>query len=252
MSGVAILRDGPVAAALAETLAGTAPGPWLEQQRVLKRDRHSLVALAPLDGRHCYLKLYQPKHPVQRLLFRCGGGRAPAAFDHALALRSAGIAVPEPLACVRAGGALVLATEGFAGASDLKQRFVDGAAEPALRALMRQAGETLSSLHRAGFAHGDGKWSNFLIVDEAMLLVDLESVQASERFGAATNRDLARFTLNAEDMGLSPELYGAFLESYTEPMGLRPGDARVRMRPVLQRLRQRHLKKYGPRGHPLV
>ena len=117
---------------------------------------------------------------------------------------------------------------------------------------MQHAGAALAALHNAGFSHGDCKWSNFLVAGERMYLIDLEAVSSCHKTGEECARDLARFTLNAEDMGLSRLLYNAFLGTYAEAMGILPGDVTSRMAARLSRLRQRHLEKYGQRGHQLV
>lgn len=146
----------------------------------------------------------------------------------------------------------MLLTEGIGGSTDLKSLWVEGQSEERLGVLMRGAGATLSGWHGAGFTHGDCKWSNFLVADDAIYLVDLEAVNGGSLKGAGVTRDLARFTVNAEDMGLAAEHYRTFLESYSQLLGLQPDDLARRILPRLQLLRRRHLEKYGERGHPLL
>ena len=106
-------------------------------------------------------------------------------------------------------------------------------------------------MHGAGFSHGDTKWSNLLWDGSTVTLVDLDAVRRSaDRSRRA--RDLARFTLNAEEMNVPASLYDHFLESYQ----LATGENRAKLEKMTLRalhgLRRRHLKRYGPRGHRLL
>ena len=247
------LRGDRWAAALGELLTAADLLAWMEQHtRVVKRDRHSCVGCLQVGDRYCFLKYYRHKGLVQRLQFWLGRGRGVCSFDNARALRAAGMEVPEPLACLRVPGGMLLLTEGIEHSTDLKSLWVEGQSDVRLEQLMQHAGAALAALHNAGFSHGDCKWSNFLVAGESMYLIDLEAVSICGKTGEGCARDLARFTLNAEDMGLPQPIYDAFLESYAEAMGVLPVDVTSRLVPRLSRLRQRHLKKYGQRGHRLI
>lgn len=245
-----IVRGGQWAADLQAQLPRGSLSQWMASDcRIVKRDSHSLVALAELQQQLCYLKLYRPKSPLQRLAFRLGHGRAVAAFDHALLLSARDIAVPTPLACLRVDDGLLLVTEGLAGASDLKSYWQ---ASDSLLPLLPAAAESLALLHRTGFAHGDCKWSNLLWHDHRIYLVDLEAVTACAPASAAQWRDLARFTVNAEDMGLPKADYDNFLSPYCRHMGIERELVLASMQAPLTRLRRRHESKYGERGARLV
>jgi tRNA A-37 threonylcarbamoyl transferase component Bud32 len=247
------VRGNSWAAAVGELLEPADLPAWMEKHtRVVKRDTHSCVGSLSVKGRHCFLKYYRCKSLLQRLQFRLGRGRAVNSFDNARALRASGLEVPEPLACLRVPDGMLLLAEGIEHGADLKSLWLEGQADARLEQLMQHAGAALAALHNAGFSHGDCKWSNFLVAGERMYLIDLEAVSICNKTGQECARDLARFTLNAEDMGLSRPLYDAFLGTYAEAMGILPGDVTSRMAPRLSRLRQRHLEKYGQRGHQLV
>ena len=250
-----ILRGAEYPEALQQALAA---GPadkfaWMDEHtRVLKRDAFSCVGLLQLQGRHCYLKLYRAKGLLQGLGFRLGRCRAVASFDNAARLLDAGIPVPAPLGCLLCGGDVFLLTAGIDGSRDLKSLWVQGQTDARLDELMQLAGSSLAALHAAGFCHGDCKWSNFLVADQRVYLVDLEAVGRTRGESPNCLRDLARFTVNAEDMGLAPDHYATFIDSYTAGLGQDREHVVSRLRPDLAKLRQRHLQKYGERGHRLL
>lgn len=245
-----LLRGGEWASELQNHLPLQALDQWMRQRcLVVKSDRHSLVALGELQQKYCYLKLYQPKYPVQQLVFRLGRGRAVQAYDHALRLAASNIPVPQPLACMQVDGGVLLVTEGMERARDLKSCWQDkGSMVPQLSA----AAESLASLHRGGFAHGDSKWSNLLWSDNRVYLVDLEAVQACRPGSAAQWRDLARFTVNAEDLALPSADYEAFLASYCQHRDIGRAAVLAAIQQPVKRLRRRHRRKYGERGKRLV
>lgn len=226
---------------------------WMTQHaQILKSDAHSRVGLITLKDQLCYLKFYRYKSTLQRLGYRLGKGRALEAFDAALHLRAAGVAAPEPLACLRVDGGVLLLTAGVADSADLKSLWVQGLEGERLTEMLLAAARALASLHGAGFSHGDCKWSNFLCVDGRILFIDLEAVGPAVPGSSGSIRDLARFTLNAEDMGLDQACYDGFLAAYVEALGLEPEPLRDRIRKALLPLRQRHLERYGARGHALL
>lgn len=226
---------------------------WLQGNcTVLKRDSHSLVALGEIGGQVCYLKLYTPKNRLQGALFALGRCRAVDAYDAAEALMLAGIAVPAARACLLLEEGVLLAAEGLPAARDLKAMWTQGLPEAEGHALMYAAGDALARLHSAGFAHGDCKWSNLLWHQQRCYLVDLEAVVRCEHPHRRQARDIARFTVNAEDLGVDAEAYGCFLEAYRTHCNLDYDALYAAMAADLKRLRARHLKKYGARGAPLV
>lgn len=218
--------------------------------RILKRDETSLVGLLRLAGELSYLKLYQSKSALQSLAYNLGKGRAVHSFDVSRELLERGLPVPEPRACVLIGNQQLLLKQGLEGSEDLNQRWLDGIDEDEQQQWMQRCGDTLGRFHAQGFAHGDAKWTNLLCQSDQLWLVDLDGVS---RAGAANRlRDLARFTLNAEDRELQPQHYEMFLAHYIERTG---SDRQALLRGLaapLKKLRARHLKQYGQRGRRLV
>ena len=245
-----ILRGDPGTVELPQQWAGKSLHEWMANDcQLLKRDSHSLVALATLSQGLSYLKFYQPKNALQRLAFRLGLGRGVQAFDNAMRLADAGIPVPTPLACLIVDGGMLLLTEGMEAAVDLKSLWQGSGAQPVS---LVPAAELLAKLHLAGFSHGDCKWSNLLCGADGMSLVDLEAVTDCSPGSSAQWRDLARFTVNAEDLGVDAADYEDFLRAYCRQTDVTQAQVIANMQSPLARLRKRHRSKYGERGSQLV
>jgi tRNA A-37 threonylcarbamoyl transferase component Bud32 len=118
--------------------------------------------------------------------------------------------------------------------------------------VLHSAGESVARLHRAGYAHGDCKWSNLLWTGGQCYLVDLDGAGKAPIGSAKQARDLARFTLNAEELDIGPELYEFFLQGYLQGVSVSRSVAIDQMMPSLRLLRDRHLAKYGERGRRLL
>jgi tRNA A-37 threonylcarbamoyl transferase component Bud32 len=226
---------------------------WMQQHtRLLKSDTNSLVGLLQLQHEACYLKLYRYKSTLQKLLFRLGRGRPVRSFDVACKLVESEVPVPRPRACLLVPGGVLLLTEGIAGGGNLNDLWREQPAHDKFRQVLHGAGESVAHLHRAGYAHGDCKWSNLLWAGRQCYLVDLDGVGKAPLGSAKQARDLARFTLNAEELDIGPELYELFLESYLQGVGASRHGLIARMTPILHLLRDRHLAKYGERGQHLL
>lgn len=226
---------------------------WMDAHtHLLKRDRYSQVGLLQLAGRPCCLKLYRCKSSLQSLQFALGRGRAVNSFDGGHSLRAAGVAVPEALALLRVPGGMLLLCSAIEQAENLQVLWprVDSCATR--EQILDRAAQLLARLHSAGFAHGDCKWSNWLWAQGQLYLVDLDAVCQAAAGDRRQARDLARFTLNAEELSLQPALYDLFLEGYLSAMGLSREVLIPPMLVELQRLRQRHLQHYGEPGQRLV
>jgi tRNA A-37 threonylcarbamoyl transferase component Bud32 len=147
---------------------------------------------------------------------------------------------------------ILLLTEGMPDGRNLNDLWREQPAPDEFRQIMHGAGESVARLHRAGYAHGDCKWSNLLWTGRQCYLVDLDGVGMAAIASAKQARDLARFTLNAEELAIGPELYELFLESYLQCVGASRDATMANMMPLLRMLRDRHLAKYGARGQRLL
>ncbi len=171
-------------AAVVARALGTEPDPG---RRILKRGRRTVVWLdgAGPDGEPVAVKHMPLGSWRERLDAWFRGSPAVAQYESALALRRAGIAVPEPLAVVEAAG------EGPRGASALVMRAVVGAQTlnetyQALgpgdrRRFARELARFVAGLQGAGAWAPDLKESNILVRRTgqgfAFVLVDLDRVR---------------------------------------------------------------------------
>jgi len=242
------------------TLEPAPPASWMTRHtRLVKRDTYSSVGFLQLRGQTCFLKLYLARSGWQRLAFRLGLARGVRSFDAANRLAAAGLAVPLPRCCLLVPGGMLLLTEAIEGGADLRTLWLSDGAVGERASYLRSAAETLAGLHGAGFAHGDCKWDNLLWSGEGFYLVDLEAVswQRSGRAGwpglrRAQLRDLARFTVDAEELGASPQQYRSFLERYCELTGqFQPGLVAA-IGPRAATFRRRHRERYGRIAEPLL
>ena len=232
--------------------AATDTASWMQREtQLLKSDANSLVGLLSLQDQCCYLKLYRYKSHVQKMLFRMGRGRAVRNFDIACKLATNGVPVPRPLACLQVPEGLLLLTEAIAGGSDLADLWQQQPAGAEAGKLLQGAGAAIARLHRAGYAHGDCKWNNLLCARDQFYLVDLDGAHKASAGSARQARDVARFTLNAEELAIGLPRYEMFLASYLQGVDEPRTDVIAGMLPILHTLRARHLTKYGERGQPL-
>ncbi len=250
-----VLRGDDWAPGLRECLPDSAADmpSWMEQHtRLLKSDTYSRVGLLNVKQQGCFLKLYIAKSALQNLGFRFAYGRGVRSFDAATRLSQAGLRVPTPRTCMRVPGGMLLLAEGVEDSCDLRALWLTQPAEEVASRYMRQAAGILSSLHLAGFAHGDCKWSNLLWSSEVFYLVDLEDVR---RVGAPGEKipslharqlqDVARFTADAEVLGAGSGQYEIFLDSYCASVHYPQEKLRDQIRQAVEAIRKRHQGKSG-------
>lgn len=235
--------------------SSVAPYDWAKKNiEVIKSTTTSLVGLVEVDQQACYLKFYLSKSIWQRGSFRLGMGRGSRSFKMADTLLKHGILVPRPLACVLVPRGMILLTEAVSGATDMQTLWERGLIDLNCDAhgCWQMAGTCLGELHKAGFMHGDFKWSNLLFDKSNLFQVDLEAVAALRPGSKKRYRDLARFTLNAEDMGAPKGCYKLFLDAYLNASGQLENTVVAGTMPYLNAMRTHHIKKYGARGHALL
>ncbi|MEZ5568370.1 MAG: lipopolysaccharide kinase InaA family protein [Halioglobus sp.] len=227
---------------------------WMQRHtQVVKDDPARLVGYLRIRERHCFLKLYRRPSLLRKLLLLMRIGRPLRTYKTGLVLAANGVLVPRPLSCaVVAEGALLL-TEGLSGGGDYCQLWDARPSRDTLSRMMRGAGESIADLHVVGYTHGDCKWSNLLWSEERCYLVDLDGARRPRLLAASRRaRDLARFTISAEEAGVPAAMLEEFLDSYLRKSGVDRDTLVRRMQPHLQKLRGRHLHKYGVEPHPLL
>lgn len=225
---------------------------WMQQHtRLVKNDAYAMAGSLQLNDSECFLKFYRYKSPLRKMLPVLGGRRAVRSFAALQTFANEGIPVPEALCCLRVSEGLLLLTAGIPNAVSLAQLWQQTPSPEDAGQLMRAAGELMATLHRRGLVHGDCKWSNWLWSAGQFYLVDLDAA-AKVAARSPLARDVARFTLNAEEQGVDPGYYEQFLSSYAESMG-EPRDLVIsQLLPYLRTFRQRHRTRYGTCGSPLL
>jgi hypothetical protein len=225
---------------------------WIEAYgQVVKLDHYSRTAILELAGEPCFAKLYQPHSWLQGRIMRTGLGRPLRSQEAARQLLRAAIRVPEPRGCIWVGDGVLTLSEGLPDSQDLQLRWGTATEPAARRQLMSTAAESLAQLHLRAYSHGDCKWSNLVCRGEQLYLVDLDAVRRSRPGSRRQARDLARFTLNAEELAVDSGVYAVFLEAYFSALEIPREGIIAQMLPELHKLRHRHRGRYGERGHAL-
>lgn len=233
--------------------AGTGAAEWMEEHtRIVKSDDHTLSGLLRLDGAVCFLKLYRYRSVLQHWLTGVGMGRPLRNFAAARELDAQGLAVPRPLACLRVSQGILLLVEGLSRGGNLNDMWPRGVGGDLASRMLRAAGDTLATLHQAGYAHGDCSWSNLYWDGSRVFLVNLADARKCDVGGKDQNRDLARFTVSAEQVGVGSEPYEEFMAAYLDRTGGTRRDMREGMLRPLLRLRKKHLAHSRPQGQPLL
>ena len=204
-----------------------------------------------MAGESCFAKLYLPRNRLHARLLRSARGRPVRSQNAARDLLRADVRVPEPRGCLWLGDAALTLAEGVVEGETLQQRWQTLTDPPARHQLLSSVSESLARLHKAAYSHGDCKWSNLLCQGQRVYLVDLDAVRPAPVGSRRQARDLARWTLNAEELSVVPGDYRIFLDSYFSTLGAPREAIIVRMLPQLYRLRERHRRQYGETGRAL-
>ncbi len=249
----------------------TPPAPWrwggrrangvdtLEQQfavaDIVKDGESSRVArINDWPGGPVFVKHYRVRGLLRRLGFALGMGRPQRCYRVACKLAAVGIAVAVPLPprLVRATSGLPVGCYYLAQAmpgADLRSLWLAGVTDA--ESLMQGAGASLAAMHLAGYSHGDCKWSNILFTEDGEpVWLDLDNTRGYTRARGA--RDLARFAVNAEDLAASRQQLSCFLDAYSAVFGTSIADLEAQIAVPLDKLRERHLHRYGSRGQRLL
>lgn len=250
-----VLRQGPLTETLRGELdaAGVDCRAWLRKRAsILKDESHSLVGLATIDQRDCCLKLFINRSRWPGPLLGHIAARAVRGFDTAQQLIGEGAPVPEPLGCLRVPEGSLLVTAAVPGADLATLWLGDPGHALDWFSIMQRSAQAIAALHRAGYAHGDCKWTNVILHDYHCTLVDFENAVPAARASRRQAADIARFTLSAEEAQLPFEYYEAFLETYCDATGRGWMEITSEVIPLLVHLRRRYTGKSCQRAHPLL
>jgi tRNA A-37 threonylcarbamoyl transferase component Bud32 len=252
MAGKVSIKRGDIwAARLKDQLAASPEGAaeWMEEHtHILNSTIDSLSGLLRVEDELAYLKLYRFKSFRHKALLRLGRAQSMRNFRRAGKLYEKGLAVPQPLACLAVQQGTLLAIEGLSGGGNLAELWQSRTTLDGFEGMMRSAGETLATLHVAGYTYGDCGWAKLYWNGQRVYLTDLDSTRKCAVGGVPQSRDLARFTANAEEFGIGLSLFEQFLEVYLEGVpGTRREVIEHMIRP-LYRIRGQHLSGgYGQR-----
>jgi tRNA A-37 threonylcarbamoyl transferase component Bud32 len=220
---------------------------WMEEHtHILRSTDFTLSGLLRIDDQLGYLKLYRFRSFAQRIKAGLGIAQPLRNFKRAGKLIKLGIPVPQPLACLRVSQGMLAMTEGLSEGGSLAELW-HVQLETLEDGVLRATGETLATLHTAGYSYGDCRWENLLWDGQRTYLLGLDSVRKSSLGSRQQARDVAQFTANAEWLGIGSPLYQPFLEAYLQGIN---GDRRAiveRMMPAMYRLRSQHMSRYGQR-----
>ena len=241
----AILRDNLATSGLASDL-------WLAgHSQVVKSDTYSVAGIGELAGRACFIKLYRFKSHLRQWLPAWGLRRPRRAYHMAHALLDAGVDVPRPLAFVRVAEGAMVVSSALPQAENLAQ--CSSQLTPGEQyQYLAQAGASLGQLHSSGFSHGDCKWHNLLFSQQRCYFVDLDGVRRARPGSRQQAKDFARFAVNAEEEGVSPEHFAAFVDRYVENADVPRDRFMHSVRTQARHIRARHRERYGLLGTQLL
>lgn len=192
------------------------PESLMVNAQVLKAGNTATVVRAQLGRRTCIIKRYNIKskrHQIAQTLRR--QGRAERSWRNALRLQFLGLATAAPLALLETRQGLLRGTAYLVlqdlGDNDLLQAVQT---DQDAQRWAPEVAQLLATLRYCGFVHGDTKATNFIVRNEQLHLIDLDSLidtttkQGHWRDHAGYNKDEARLLRNWE-----AELQAPFAEA---------------------------------------
>ncbi len=234
---------------------------WFSSKaKIIKSDTHSQVGLLETETLgQIYIKRYRTKSWWHRLALLFGSGRPVKNFKMSLLLSERGMPVPTPYGLITARGCLgfpgssYYLCQGLVGGEDLKSFYLassDNGAE-IIKDCLQRIGRLLAEFHNCGYLHGDCKWSNILLQGAETFFVDLDNAGKNSSPDAQA-KDLARFILNAEELAIGKQVFDCFINAYCETRSSASAGLMDSCKTQLEKLRVRHLARYGERGERLM
>lgn len=226
---------------------------WMaEHTHRLQAERHTISGVLRLGGDFCFLKFYGFRRPLARLALRLRAPPALRAYDTAANLRWEEVTVPRPRACLLVRRGLLLLCKGVEASESLYYLYSGGLNDELASHLMWAAGDEIAQMHLAGYAHGDLGWRNLLWGRDRLYITHLEDAHRAQPRSASQWRDLARFTVDAEELGLDPWYFEQFLEAYMRRIDVGKDELLACIEGPLGRARNKHRARHGTYPERLV
>ena len=176
--------------------------------RRLKNGNTATVWRALVGDRSLVVKRYNVKDPMHGVMRTLKESRASISWRNAHMLEMFGVATPAPVAfCIRRQGPLrpvgYFLAEQVDGTSLIDWIGQHRDQPAAIRRVAALVGELFSRLRRLQISHGDMKAANFILSDDRLVLIDLDSMRQHRFrlvFERAWRRDMARFAANWQDL----------------------------------------------------
>jgi len=227
-------------------------GQWLCQQgRLLKSDKTSLACLLELQNEACFAKLYRHKHSLRALFPAITARRSRNAFSVGSAMHRDGVNVVEPLCCLLLPEGALLLTQALEATDSLAVTWYRLCPTEREAHLLACAG-AIAAMHGRGYAHGDCKWQNLVPAGGRCFLVDLDAARQSAVGSKWQVRDIARFTVNAEEQSVDAAAFSPFLDAYFDAVQSDRERFLAAVAEQAQVFRRRHRHRYGTRGSALL
>ncbi len=185
---------------------------------ILKNGNSATVAKVTCGKLELVIKRYNIKNITHRLRRAFRPSRAATSWANAHRLNHCGIKTPEAIAILeqRIGplrSKAYIINLYVAGVS-ATQFFNDNnqAAKPN-SSVIQQFKDVFAAMDNIMVSHGDFKASNFIVHDNQVMMIDLDSMQQHQnqnKFRSAFNKDLARFKRNWDN---KPKIKAAFIKA---------------------------------------
>lgn len=214
-----------------------APIEWVGQGRSHRVGRLAGPRLAGPQQNPCYIKRYQPQGLLRRAAVRLGLSRLQRSARVQRAMKN--LPVAPAVALVREQSTCSLVMQEIEDCQVLASAPLQWTCQSAV-----QLARSLAHIHRAGFVHGDTKWSNVVSQESRWVWLDLDAVRRSVSW-RRRGRDVARFIADAERLSGERAFVVAFADAYANCMGVESSQLRSAVLPRLHNIRTRHQRRYG-------
>ena len=191
-----------------------------------------------------------------RSYLRCQGSKRKYRRHKKLFERS--ISVPEPYACLYEydsdlkQSTVYLISQKLENANTLSEYWGNHSTQADMLLIFDTLAQVIANLHRCGYTHGDLSWSNIMVNDNKVFLIDLDYI--SHFFPLFTTEriamDITRFIVgmppskdNQPNTEYTNTALSLFLHRYCEASGVDKSQLLIAMHKSLDKLKKRYLRK---------